>query len=86
VKVKELIELLKKEDQELDIWLSRDSEGNAYSKLSNDEDSLEIAYIENEAKCIAYEIFDDEWYEDYTEEELNEFKKDMKKVLVLFPI
>ena len=84
MKVKELIELLKEEDQELEIWLSRDSEGNSYSKLS--QYNPYTSYIEKTDGCRTNEIFYDEWFEGYTEEELNEARQGMEKVLILFPI
>lgn len=90
MKVKELIELLKNEDQELEVWLSNDSEGNGYSKLS--QYKPDTAYIENSINVYTSEIVTGEDIEQYSKlmsiknPNKNELLDDYKKVLVLFPI
>lgn len=76
MKVKELIKLLEVKDQELDILVSKDPEGNGYVGLDEVGENL---YVEKD------EVLN-EWVEDvYGHAEVRSMLYDYKEVVVLWP-
>ena len=58
MKVKELIEILKKLDQEALVVMSRDAEGNGYEKMSGDVSTGMV--FDSDEGTIGYPELDDE--------------------------
>lgn len=81
MKVKELIEELKKEDPEKDIILQKDPEGNGYSPIAGIDGNA--IYTDD------YEVYDTEWSAGdalMEEDEWSAFKKEKKACIVLHPM
>lgn len=87
MKVKELIEKLKLEDENAEVILSADEEGNYYSPLEGTLGFGKGYYIPNNTwsgQFLNQEYIDDE---DELEREIYEANKDIaQKCIVLFPI
>lgn len=84
MKVKDLIELLKKKDQEFEVIISKDSEGNCYSPLSDSWEGYYIPDSTYSGECYNHEDFDMNDEDDI--DDFNEIKKEGKKALILTPI
>ena len=84
-KVKDLIEMLTGEDPELEVWLSRDSEGNGFSISCN---GVYEGYVDHSDKFRADGMIDEHWFDEdeYSKEEIKETLDGMKKVLILYPV
>lgn len=89
MKVKELIEKLKLEDEDAEVILSADEEGNYYSPLEGTLGFGKGYYIPNNTwsgQFLNQEYIDDE-DENELEREIYEANKDIaQKCIVLFPI
>lgn len=84
MKIKELIEALKAYNEELEIILQKDSEGNGYIKLY----SADIVLSEDEITYYTNSVYNPHWSADdadMTKEEWADFKKTAHKYLVLAP-
>jgi len=83
MKVKELIEVLKELDPEMECIMQKDSEGNGYSPLSGaDPDGIYIA-----DSTWSGDVYDSNWSAKdaaMDEEEWNEILE-MPRALILFP-
>lgn len=83
MKVKELVAELQKIDQELEVILQKDSEGNGYSPLAGMDDSC-FYVAENTWSGTVYGS--DEDPEDYMEPEEWENVRSKGRCCILFPI
>jgi hypothetical protein len=80
MKVKELKELLNKQDDETEVWLSSDLDGTSFSKLKTEQN----LFICGHPQKIYTEGASNN--EEYAHHYLNEDKKNkVKNVLILFP-
>lgn len=81
MKIKTLIQKLSKLDQESEVFLASDEEGNSFSKLEEIDAAGDLRYInhDGEIEFIAKDDIDNDFL---TEKEYNKGKK----CIILFPV
>ena len=86
IKVKELIKMLKKEDPESIIIMSKDSEGNRYSPFSDFTIADYIPYNTWSGDIYMRKLTKEDIERGYTEEDLGPDDPERVKALVFYPV
>lgn len=81
MKVKELIEGLKKVDPDLDVWKAKDSEGNGFMQVDDIADDL-FLYIDPDRSWHSEECMDNEELREEIENQTD--LEDWKNVVILW--